>query len=200
MRPAAIQIIRDEHLAIAAVLYGLRFIARRIRDRGEAPDFRLLHAMLDYIVEYPDRWHHPKERDYVFKAVVERNPDAAELVAELEEEHKEGDRLIEQLKGKLVRLERGGGDTKALFAEAVERYAEFQWEHIRKEEDRLMPIAEKSLAAEDWRRIAAAFRENDNPLFGIKPKEDAERLYQKILSLAPPSMGGAGESPARSTR
>ena len=189
MRPTAIQIIRDEHLAIAAVLYGLRYIARRIRDRGAQPDFRLLHAMFDYIVEYPDRWHHPKESDYVFKAVRERNPDARELLDELEEEHKEGDRLIEDLKGKLIRLERGGGDTRVLFVDAVERYAEFQWEHIRKEEDRLMPIAEKSLTAEDWRRIAAAFRENDNPLFGIKPKDEAERLYQKILSLAPPPIG-----------
>ena len=189
MRPTAIQIIRDEHLAIAAVLYGLRYIARRIRDGGAQPDFQLLHAMFDYIVEYPDRWHHPKESDYVFKAVRERNPDARELLDELEEEHKEGDRLIEDLKGKLIRLERGGGDTRVLFVDAVERYAEFQWEHIRKEEDRLMPIAEKSLTAEDWRRIAAAFRENDNPLFGIKPKDEAERLYQKILSLAPPPIG-----------
>jgi hypothetical protein len=52
-----------------------------------------------------------------------------------------------------------------------------------------MPIAEKSLTADDWQRIAAAFRENDNPLFGIKPKDEAERLYQKILSLAPPPIG-----------
>jgi hemerythrin-like domain-containing protein len=189
MRPAAIQIIRDEHLAIAAVLYSLRYLARRIRDKQDQPDHRLLHAMLDYIVEYPDRWHHPKESDYVFRAVRERNPKATDLVAELEAEHAEGDRLIEALKEKLIRLERGEADARVLFARAVEQYAQFQWEHIRKEEDSLMPIAEKSLTADDWQRIAAAFRENDNPLFGIKPKDEAERLYQKILSLAPPPIG-----------
>jgi hemerythrin-like domain-containing protein len=189
MRPAAIQISRDEHLAIAAVLYSLRYLARRIRDKEEEPNHRLLHAMLDYIVEYPDRWHHPKESDYVFRAVRERNPKAADLVAELEKEHMQGDRLIEELKEKLIRLEHGETDARALFAKAVEQYAQFQWEHIRKEEDFLLPIAEESLTTEDWQRIAAAFRETDNPLFGIKPKDEAERLYQTILDLAPPPIG-----------
>ncbi len=59
-----------------------------------------------------------------------------------------------------------------------------QWEHMRKEEDVLLPLAEQWLRADDWDRIAEAFRENDNPLFGIKPREDAERLYRRILALA----------------
>ena len=52
-----------------------------------------------------------------------------------------------------------------------------------------IPIAERVLTAEDWDEINTAFRENDNPLFGIKPKEEAEALYQKILALAPAPMG-----------
>ena len=44
-------------------------------------------------------------------------------------------------------------------------------------------------AADDWAAINTAFRENDNPLFGIKPKEEAELLYQRILSLAPAPIG-----------
>jgi hemerythrin-like domain-containing protein len=66
----------------------------------------------------------------------------------------------------------------------VEAYADVQWEHMRKEEDVLLPLAERSLDAGDWRRIAAAFQENDNPLFGLKPKDDAERLYRRILTMA----------------
>ena len=60
MKPEAIQIIKDEHLAIAAVMYCLRYLVRQMRDHGEAPNFPLLHAILDYVVSYPDRWHHPK--------------------------------------------------------------------------------------------------------------------------------------------
>src|SRR5438093_8487193 len=102
MRPAAIQIIRDEHLAIAAVLYSLRFLVRRMRTEGVPPEFPLLHAMLDYIVEYPDRWHHPKESQYLFKSLRERNSSAGALIDELEGEHRKGDLLIVDLKHKLT--------------------------------------------------------------------------------------------------
>jgi len=189
MHPIAVQIIRDEHLAIAAVLYSLRFLVRRMRTEGEPPNFALLHAMFDYIVEYPDRWHHPKESQFLFTALRERNPAASELVDELEREHHKGDLLIVDLKHKLAAFENGDAQALPSFSKAVEEYARMQWEHIRKEEDVLMPLAERSLSANDWRRIAEAFQENDNPLFGIKPKDEAERLYQKILSLAPPPIG-----------
>ena len=117
------------------------------------------------------------------------------MVDELESEHRSGDLLIVELKHKLTALENGDADALGAFAAAVEDYAQMQWEHIRKEEDVLMPLAERSLTADDWRRVAEAFQENDNPLFGIKPKDEAERLYQKILSLAPPPIG---ESPSPS--
>ncbi len=120
MQPAAIQIIRDEHLAIAAVVYSLRQLVRHIRDDGRAPDFRLLHAMFDYIVEYPDRWHHPKENDYLFAALRKRNPKAGALIDELEAEHVAGDALIEDLKTGLTRFERGEAGAFAPFAAAVE--------------------------------------------------------------------------------
>jgi len=189
MHPAAVQIIRDEHLAIAAVLYRLRFLVRRMHTESAAPNFPLLHAMLDYVVEYPDRWHHPKESQFLFKTLRERNPGAAELVDELEREHQDGDLRIVDLQRKLTAFERGDPQGLQSFSNAVEEYAESQWKHIRKEEDVLMPLAERSLNASDWRRVAEAFQENDNPLFGIKPKDEAERLYQKILSLAPPPIG-----------
>jgi hemerythrin-like domain-containing protein len=189
MRPEALQIIKDEHFAIAAVLYSLRYLVRGMRDRGEPADFRLLHAIFDYIVSYPDRWHHPKENDYLFAAVRARSHEADALIAELEREHEAGRPQIEALKRLLVAFERDGADAGPAFFAAVERYTDSEWAHMHKEEDLLMPIAERVLTDADWAGIAAAFRENDNPLFGLKPKEDAERLYQRILSLAPAPIG-----------
>lgn len=92
-----------------------------------------------------------------------------------------------QADGLLARLaaEHAAGP-EAGFPDAAERFAELEWRHIHSEEDELLPIAEGVLGDGDWAAIAQAFRENDNPLFGLKPEEDAERLYQKILSLAPP--------------
>jgi hypothetical protein len=68
------------------------------------------------------------------------------------------------------------------------------------EEEVFLPIAERVLAEADWEEIGAAFRENDNPLFGIKPKEEAEALYQRILNLAPPPMGFGTEPGAEAAQ
>lgn len=184
MRPAAVQLILDEHLAIASVLYSLRSCVRRMRTGAKPPDFSLLHALLDYIVEYPDRWHHPKESRYLFAALRAKEPKAARIIDELEREHRDGDGLIVDLQRELAAFERGDARTMQRFASIVEAYVTLQWEHMRREEDVLLPMAERVLELDDWQRIAQAFRENDNPLFGIKPRDDAERLYRKIVALA----------------
>jgi hemerythrin-like domain-containing protein len=186
VKPEAIQIIRDEHAAIAAVLYSLRALLREIRAGRAKPDFRLLHAILDYIVSYPNRWHHPKEDQYLFPAVRAATAQADELLARLAAEHAAGPTLVDSLTRQLQAFERGEAGAEAAFADTAERFTELEWRHMRSEEDELLPLAGRVLGKENWAEIAQAFRENDNPLFGLKPKEDAERLYQKILSLAPP--------------
>lgn len=188
MRPEAIQIIKDEHLAISAVLYSLRYLVKEMR-KGSAPNFPLLKAILDYIVSYPDRWHHPKEDKYLFAAVRRRTREADKLIERLEREHSLGYPMVEELKRDLIAFQNGDPKARERFYATADRYAELEWEHLHTEEEVFMPIAERVLTAEDWAEIHTAFRENDNPLFGIKPKEEAESLYQKILSLAPAPMG-----------
>lgn len=188
MKPEAIQIIRDEHLAISAVLYSLRYLVKDMR-KGAAPNFPLLRAILDYIVSYPDRWHHPKEDKYLFAAVKRRTRDADGLIGRLEREHEMGYPMMEELKKQLIAFQGGDAEAGQRFFDTAERYAELEWAHLRTEEEVFMPIAERVLSADDWTEIAAAFRENDNPLFGIKPKDEAETLYQRILSLAPAPIG-----------
>lgn len=186
---AALSILRDEHLAIATVLYALRYLAQRLDDDGLAPRLPVLHAIVDYIVSYPDRWHHPKEETQLFCRLRERTAEAEALLTELELEHAAGYGLIEALRAKLQALEQAQEGALTAFREAALRYADFEWGHLRKEEDLLFPLAVRHLLAADWEQIHRAFRENDNPLFGLKPRDEAERLYQRIIELAPPPIG-----------
>ncbi|OHC70462.1 MAG: hypothetical protein A3H93_13895 [Rhodocyclales bacterium RIFCSPLOWO2_02_FULL_63_24] len=194
MRPPAIRIIEDEHSAIAAVLYALRYLVKQMRDCGEPANFPLLRAILDYVVSYPDHWHHPKEDRYLFARIRQRTHDADALLADLEREHRIGYPMIEDLTNRLIDFQNGEACAREAFFELAGRYVQLEWAHMRKEEDLLMPIAERVLDKADWEEIERAFRENDNPLFGIKPKDEAERLYQRILSLAPAPIGWAGKA------
>ena len=196
--PAAIRIIKDEHLAIASVLYGLRTAVRRIGE-GEPPDFRLLDALLRYVETFPERLHHPKESLVLFPAVVARCPEAQGLVDALDAEHALGASLIESLRVTLNRFAGGDHTAYTAFATAVGEYADFHWRHMEREEDRLLPLAMTHLTAEDWAGVSAAFSANDNPLEGIRPKQESEVLYRRILNLARsmPDTGVAGTAPSR---
>ncbi|MBI3150226.1 MAG: hemerythrin domain-containing protein [Betaproteobacteria bacterium] len=189
MPGATLKILRDEHLAIATVLYTLRYLVQHEDGEDQAPRFPVLHAIVDYIVSYPDRWHHPKEETQLFRCLRLRTQEADALIADLELEHCAGYNMIEDLRDKLQALERGEAGAREKFRDAALRYAQFEWSHLRREEDLLFPLAEEYLQAEDWASIHKAFRENDNPLFGLKPRDHAEQLYQRILELAPAPIG-----------
>ena len=61
MRFEAIGLIQDEHRSLAAVIQAAEFLVRKYVREDKSPDFKLLHAMLYYVREFPERRHHPKE-------------------------------------------------------------------------------------------------------------------------------------------
>jgi hemerythrin-like domain-containing protein len=184
----AISILKSEHRSISAVLHGLKELARMAQDAKVRPHFQVLRSMLRYMDEYPERLHHPKENDHLFSRLVARNPDARLLVEELQAEHEEGARLIRELERSLLFFEEGWPAGAREFQQAVDAYADFHWKHMRKEEQQLMPLAERALTAEDWKAINAAFAENRDPIAGMQER-DFEQLFSRIANLAPAPVG-----------
>lgn len=185
----ALRVIESEHRSLAAVLHGLLYLVREIRLRGATPNFELLGAMLHYIDAFPERFHHPKEDAYLFRHLRLRDPDATALLDRLEAEHREGAERIHQLRQSLARYQHEGGQEFAHFAQGVADYATFHWEHMRAEEQDVMPRARRKLTPEDWEEIDEAFANNDDPLLGASAREDYEQLFRKIVNLAPPPLG-----------
>ncbi len=191
---AAITIIKDEHRALAAVLHGLLYLNEQVRNAGQKPDFPLLKAMLDYIVAFPDRLHHPKEDEYVYRVLREREPSAAATLDELQDDHRRGPEVTRTMADALEAYRRDAGAFEA-FADAVSRYADFQWAHMRKEEDVILPIAQKALLPADWVEIDAAFRSNADPLVGVDTQREFRDLFRRVVTLMPAPMGLGPEQP-----
>lgn len=72
MTHEALRVIREEHATLAAMLQSLMQLACRGPNPDGADDlarfFDVLRAMLFYIDEFPERHHHPKESDLLFRA------------------------------------------------------------------------------------------------------------------------------------
>jgi len=184
----AITIMKSEHRSISAVLLGLKELARMAQDARVRPRFEVLRSMLRYIDEYPEKLHHPKEDEHLFARLVARAPETRPLVEALQAEHVEGARLIRELERALVFLEEGWPAGAREFLAAVDAYADFHWKHMRKEENELLPLAQRHLAAGDWKAIDAAFAANADPIAEVQER-NFDKLFSRIANLAPAPVG-----------
>ena len=50
-------------------------------------------------------------------------------------------------------------------------------------------MAERLLSAADWQAIDREFEENRDPLEGDRDTRDFEKLFSRIVALAPPPIG-----------
>ena len=185
----ALNIIKDEHRSIAAVLHGMNELVRRIRERAVKIDPRVFRAMLYYLDTFTERMHHPKEDQYLFSPLRLIGGGHSALIAELEREHAEGENALRRVEQYLIRYEEGGEKEFPEFAREVDRFVEGYWEHMRKEEDQVFPLAEKLFTPADWDAIDRAFAANADPLAGDRNEKDFRRLFSRIVSLAPPPIG-----------
>ena len=184
----SITILHNEHRSISAVLHGLKELARLAQDAKVKPDFQVFRAMLRYIDEYPERLHHPKEDRYLFAKLLERRPQTLALVQRLTSEHEQGARLVRELERSLLFYEEGWPAGAREFQKTVAEYARFHWDHMRCEENELLPLAERHLTAEDWKWVDDAFAGNQDPIADLR-EQDFERLFSRIVSLAPAPVG-----------
>jgi hemerythrin-like domain-containing protein len=185
----AIRVIYDEHRSLAAVLHGMRFLLRKFGEDGQPPRFEVLRAMLHYIDNFPERQHHPKESEFLFSRIRLRTSEADAILADLESEHARGGEMIRHLEQGLLRFEEGGAEYFSAFAAAVEAYSEFHYQHMRTEEDLILPLAGRVLTESDWAYIDAAFVGNLDPLNCLGEHEDFGKLFTRIVMIAPAPIG-----------
>jgi len=185
----AVRIIHEEHQCLAAVIKAMRHFARLIAEGGKAPDLKVFRAMLLYISEYPEKIHHPKEDAYLFVPLRRRTAEAGDAIAKLEAQHAQGERMVRELEHALTRYELLGAGAFQAFHELVERYAGFYFEHMKLEEEVILPLARRVLTKEDWAEADKAFAANRDPLSGVAGMDDFDRLFRLIVTITPAPLG-----------
>ncbi|TSE25850.1 Hemerythrin HHE cation binding domain protein [Tepidimonas sediminis] len=188
--PASLRIIREEHAALAAMLRSLLWLIRYGPEEGQRQRFfDTVRAMLFYIDEFPERLHHPKESDLLFPRVAKRAPELLPVIDRLEQDHMKGEQQVRELQHLLLAWEWLGEERREAFVQACERYLGFYLEHMRLEEQEILPAAQRVLEPADWQALDEAFEANRDPLTGHPPGPAYERLFQRILEVAPAPIG-----------
>jgi hemerythrin-like domain-containing protein len=71
-RTQALNTIRAEHRTLAAVIHNLKDLLAEVHAQRMKVDFPLLWSMVYYIDAFPDRLHHPKEDEWLFRLLRQR--------------------------------------------------------------------------------------------------------------------------------
>lgn len=173
--------IRSEHLSIHRVLECLdREIEEGIEEDREL-DFGLIAMALDYMRSFPDQFHHPKENEYLFKAVVARYSAYREVIDELYAEHREGEEMIDRIQVLIDGYAKDDPESRRKIERAIRNYVTFQLEHMHREETMVFPMAQAKLTEDDWEMMDIEFAKNKDPLSTDEGQRKYDELFKRIV-------------------
>ncbi|MEQ8515942.1 MAG: hemerythrin domain-containing protein, partial [Chromatocurvus sp.] len=129
--------LRAEHQHIAAIM-GLLSQQLNAVERGDLVDPHVLYEIMDYMVMWPDRFHHPRE-DLIYDHAAELDRDAAADLRTLQREHEQMARLGREL---LQAIEgwRSGATPGTDVVRRGRDYIQRSHEHMNVEEDEVFPL------------------------------------------------------------
>jgi hemerythrin-like domain-containing protein len=143
MKTDITQALVDEHRLILRMIALLERNAARTA-AGDYSNWQFYLDGVDFIRNFADRFHHAKEEDVLFEALVtngmprENSPVAAMLM-----EHDQGRAYVKAMEAAAGRALAGATDQGGIIAENALAYAELLRGHIAKEDEILYPLAER---------------------------------------------------------
>ena len=190
--PLTVRVIRAEHDALAAMLSTLPLLLQAQRRTSTPPDFAALRAMLFYVDEFPERFHHKKESELLFPKLRALAPSMRGTLDELEADHAQGERAVRELQHSLLAWEQMGDTRRDKFEQQIKVYGARYLRHMKREETEVLPRAAEVLGPDDWADLDEAFGSHQDPLAprtGQVVDEAYAPLRQRILSALPAPFG-----------
>jgi hemerythrin-like domain-containing protein len=171
------QALVHEHRLIVRMLDILERNAR-LTAAGRYTNYRFYLDGVAFIRNYADRFHHAKEEDVLFEALVangmprEHSPVAAMLM-----EHDQGRAFVRAMEEAAQAALSGRGDQDRIIAENALGYVALLREHIAKEDDILYPLAERLIPEGARDAIVAAYGKAEE-----RTAADFETQYEAIVA------------------
>ncbi len=176
----SIQDLVNEHVGIERMLRILEAVARR-SETAETLDSGDMSEILEFLTIFADKCHHGKEEELLFPALeatgLSREPG---LIGILLDEHARGRTLIGKMKAAAGELRAGESGASARIGAAAKEYAGLLTGHIRKENIRLFPEAEKVLGPEKDADLVKGFEKIEEERIGPGKHEEFHALLDRL--------------------
>ena len=176
MKTDITQALVTEHRLILRMIALLEKNAARTA-AGDYTNWQFYLDGVDFIRSYADRFHHAKEEDVLFSALVrngmprENSPVAAMLM-----EHDQGRAFVLGMETAVKKTLDGLPEQESALAENALAYAALLRDHIAKEDDILYPLAERVIPAAMRGEIVAEYQRAEERI-----NSDFSEQYRKLV-------------------
>ena len=137
------QALVNEHRLILRMIALLERNAPRTAD-GTYTNWQFYLDGVDFIRNYADSFHHAKEEDVLFAALVKNGmPREHSPVAAMMMEHEQGRAFVKAMESATLEALNGQSGREQIIADNSLAYAALLREHISKENEVLYPLAER---------------------------------------------------------
>lgn len=171
--------LQEDHRRME-VLLGV--LDRKIADftRGNNLNLFMIRTILDYIVNFPQKCHHPIE-NFLLKSLTHRNPKMGKISAEILNEHEKLTNTITRFVREVERIKLGETILSEKLIVTLNAYEDLLMQHMNKEELIFFPAAEKYLIQADWDIIETRMRDKGDPVFGRNADREYRALHKVII-------------------
>jgi hemerythrin-like domain-containing protein len=165
------QILSDEHQNILRVIDSVLIECDQI-ESGKELDHTFFEKVIDFIKNYADTFHHAKEEEILFVAMMENidklhcNP-----IPVMFHEHEAGRQFVKGMEDGLT-----NNDDKLVMNNARD-YCYLLREHIYKEDNILYPMAEEALSEEQKSQVLEKYQEAESSHF---TREELDRYLSVV--------------------
>ncbi len=159
MKTDITQVMVDEHKLILRMI---TLVEKNtvLMEQGEFRNWQFYLDAVDFIRNFADRFHHAKEEDVLFKALVANGmPEKQSPIEAMLMEHDQGRAFVRNVDEAAQKALDGESGQIPVIAENAKGYAELLRGHIDKEDTILYPLAERVLPEEGRNTIVAAYNE-----------------------------------------
>lgn len=178
-RPPLIKALQAEHRHIGSVMQLFSEQLQAI-ESAQPVDTHVVYEIMDYMVTWPDRFHHPRE-DMIYGRVAELDSSAADNVDSLQRDHdamaKSGRKVLRN-----IQQWRDGELTGAVLIKSGRAYVDHMYQHMNSEESLVFPQIERVLTSEDWLELEQddLLQPVADPVFGPQVQREFRNMARKL--------------------
>ncbi|MDY0211715.1 MAG: hemerythrin domain-containing protein [Desulfuromonadaceae bacterium] len=176
------KVLIEEHQLILRMIALLEANAQRA-ERAEFQDWDFFATAINFIRNFADRFHHAKEEDVLFAALVHNGmPEKRSPIEAMHIEHEQGREHVRGMETALTHIQAGKTDQIPTLVSHARGYATLLRQHIEKEDTILYPLAERVLPESARPDITQGYAHAEAEALQVEQKyrslvEDFERRY-----------------------